>query len=321
MITGSPSISNPIATTSSIVPAFSSIEELDPNLQALSQEDPNKYSIQEVVQKVLDFQKNSWRQFDNFDENEAKKELTSLEMRFRQLKPNDIPKQWDSYKPCGGIRWSMTLAEINSYAQKKFDNLRKSGILLFRSEFERLKDPTKFCTLGKGRFSKGSKSGQLDRLWGAEYLRKNLAQNPLYKVPDYVIVIEDNVKSLPVNVYQEYKALMLSDFETSYGEILAENIKGTKALVTQEKLRQHFWLKKLGYDDFGDPGNILEGEDNKFYIVDTEWKSLAGLEKSNENNHPDSQLWHYMIDRFKTFNPWESKKIDVEIKKDLFPSV
>lgn len=74
-------------------------------------------------------------------------------------------------------------------------------------------------------------------------------------------------------------------------------------------------MHSLGYVDYSDPGNILKGEDGKYYVVDTEWKSLSGVLDKNDEDRKVSMLRDYAIKRFKTFNPWLSKTINIELYK------
>lgn len=166
---------------------------------------PDSLPIDHVVNHILNTERQAWvsmtadkvfkNLIGNFDEEKEKKEILKFETILRKVKP--LPTHWDSYEAAGGLQWSMNLSEIKAYTQQKFDNLRKSGILLFRSEFEKQEDPKKFRTLGVISKS-GQKRGSLERLWGAEYLRTKLAQEEFYRVPRFILVIEDNVETLPV---------------------------------------------------------------------------------------------------------------------------
>lgn len=223
-------------------------------------------------------------------------------------KDKEFMASLDTYEPAGGLSYSMNYPEIAAHVQKKFDDLRASGILFSRSEFESKEDRTKFRTLGW--LSKpDKKSGELSRLWGAEYLRKHLNPEGPHRVPRFVVIIENHVRTLPVQIDAGEKALHLN-FDTSYGEILAEKINGPA-------ICDHLWdatseLVELGYVDYSDPGNIRLGSDGKRYIVDTEWKSLEGVAKSSEYVF----YQNYTKERFQTFHqwsPWTPKTFNVEI--------
>lgn len=235
-----------------------------------------------------------------FNEGVEREEFTKRETVFRRFRP--FPDRMDAYEPAGGLQWSMTPAQIHSYVQGKFESLRKSGLLLRRSEFESQEDSTKFRKPGRS----SQKCGGLDRLWGAEYLRENLAPAGQYRVPRFVLVIEDKIETLLVKIYGGSKALAISSIDTDHGELLVEKVNHGTPDASDVRHRR---LRSLGYDDYSDPGNILRGADGKYYIVDTEWSALCGVTA----NQKISRLRAYAIDRFMLLNPTGEKIVNVKL--------
>jgi len=281
-------------------------------------EEPEQLSIEEVAQRIVEVEKKNRPKVENsffdrffaYDEEKEKEKIIQKETALRKYQAI-LPEEWDSYEAAGGLKWSMSLIQIAAHVQKKFDELRASGLLLFRSEFLAKENPLKFRSLGVI-FQPGQRSGDLARLWGAEYLRQKLAQREEYKVPRFVVVIEDDVKTLPISLWCGTHSLHINSFPTDSGEILVENIVHGRRVACEQN---HRWMVQLGYVDYSDPGNILEGEDGKYYVVDTEWTSLAGVTERNQEARGIYMLRQYAMQRFAAFHPWFSKVVDVEIRK------
>ena len=276
--------------------------------------DPDSLAIKEVATRILGVERQDWEEcgFPWDQDRETKKlaELAKLEADLREQRSH-LPKGWDSYEPAGGLQWSMSLGNIHSHVQKKFEDLRKSGILLFRSEFERREDREKFRPAGRI-YRAGQRNNDLTRIWGAEYLRKKLEEEELYRVPRFILIVEDRVKSLSVKLWDGgSKSLFITSIEPDQGEIVVENVSRGKPDAWSAK---HKWLLRLGYVDFSDPGNILQGEDGKYYIVDTEWKSLDGVLERSGEPRKIGLLREYAATRFHAFNSWLSKTIPVQLR-------
>jgi hypothetical protein len=220
-------------------------------------------------------------------------------MKLRTVVP-ELPSDWDSYEAAGGIKLTMGIEKIEAYLQEKVDELRKSGILMFRSEFEQKEDPQLFRTPGKI-FNEGQRGGQLDRLWGAEYLRKELKDNESLRVPRYIVVIEDCVETLPISVSLQEQNALIHKFDSRYGEVLVENIKEGKKIAETYATAysaQFNELKSIGYIDFSDNGNILE-KDGKHYVVDTDSTALEGA--TRQKYEGTVGLLSYARQRYKVF--------------------
>lgn len=240
-----------------------------------------------------------------------KKKLESykrLEETFRKLREiKNMPVQysdWDVYgnnAVTGGLRFSMTLQEVQSHVYEKFRELREAGILLYRSEFNQVEKPEKFRTVGVI-YSSSQKSGELDRIWGAEYLRNRLKGSTCYRVPKFRLVIEDGLTTLPVRLWSGGATLEINSIDTAHGEVLVENIENGKPVPGKE----HHELRAHGYTDLGhtglhDDGNVLKGMDGYYYVVDTESKSFMARDKRFEKE-PVKKLRIYAADRFIAFH-------------------
>ncbi len=282
--------------------------------------DPNQMTPEEVGSSIFEFKKKKYEtERDLFlpcgfhtpcpwaNEEEERTRLIELERKLRADRPYFTTL--DSHETVGGLSRTMSDDEIHAFVQAKFDQLRADGILVTRSEFERCKPPVPFRTLGKI-YRPGQRSGRLDRLWGAEYLRKHLSPEGPYRAPRFYVVIEDSVRTLPVFLVDVGYHLAISNFDTAHGEILAEEIQGEP--VCDETHEGP--LKKVEYSDFNGNDNILKSADGSFYIVDTEWCSFRYSLRSPCSPQDENALKRtYLRDRFRAFHPWETKAIDIQL--------
>lgn len=159
------------------------------------------------------------------------------------------PTPWE---PAGPVTYAMTLEEIDTLIKKKFQELAKEGRLLPKPLFEATFNPNDFI----------QKSPNLTRIFGELFLKESTSFN----VPRHYILFEEG--RIEVELWSgTYPALSI----LKNCEMVAEKIEGEKAAS------QFAWnpeLKKVGYADFSDPGNILVDATDRAWIVDTEVKSF-----------------------------------------------
>lgn len=267
--------------------------------------DPDLLSVDEVVQRVIAYTKRASLSYKN-EYRKFEKMLRRIK-ELRKQEPTYLQGKY-SYEALGGLDVLMGLKEIEVYVQKKFDDLRKKGILLYQSEFETQENPEKFRKPGRG-----GAVQSLDRLWGAEYLREKLKDKENYKVPRFFIVIKDHIKTLPIELWNfDPRYLRIKSIETPNAELLVENI--TPSIPVARNFC-HRWMTGIGYVDYSDPGNILRGEDGNYYVVDTEWKSLEGCKYLRQDKNMTAvKFREYIQDRFLTFNPLNNN-INIELHK------
>ena len=270
------------------------------------------FTIEQVVDKVMEIQGPEYIAAFGEEEYELKhkkiltERFTKLETIFRDER---LPRDWDSYEPAGGIKMSMDPIDFPHFVQNKFKKLREVGILLSRSEFEKKEDPSKFRNPGKG----GIYSQDLTRLWGAEYLR-NILKNEDYKVPRFYLVVDEGVNEFTVNLRKDKMSVVINTCK-KVAQVMVENIQPSGPSCSLEK--DGWMLDAVGYIDFADSGNIRQSRmDGKFYVVDTEWKSLDGvvthlnpgpLEIDNSITMP--KLRRYASERFDALynEEWKAK--------------
>lgn len=297
----------------SIIPLLGPCES---SLSTLPKEALLSLSINEVVNFLTNFKMNSYQKIfkDKFASireaawKECVEEFTTLETAMRTM---DLPEDWDAYEPAGGLKLSIDPDQINPFVQKKFADLRKAGLLLFRSEFEKQEDPARFRQPGK------SQNDDLTRLWGAEYLREKLRSVKHYSVPRFLIVVENGVKNIPVTVVKDKLSLVISKCDTQFAQVVVEDMKNTLGTCSFEK---HGWMKSIGYVDFADSGNIRQDRDG-FYVVDTEWKSFEVIEvvpEALKNMNPTLQeLRYYVNERCSVFYPESNDYWHKTVEVDL----
>lgn len=234
-----------------------------------------------------------------------------LEECFRKKNFPSHYNQWDVFGNrllIGGITFSMSLKEIEKQAQETFENLRKTGVLSYRSEFNRTQDPKKFRTPGVI-YSSNQKSTALDRIWGAQYLEHCLKESGRYRVPKFKLVIEDGLTSLPLILWSDGRLLVIDRMADGWGEVLVENIENGEPVGD----KPHKELLDYGYRDLlnqglGDTGNILRRKDKDGehdYIVDTELKSFDFTDRSGfkkKGVETIKRLREYVLSRFIVFH-------------------
>ena len=94
------------------------------------------------------------------------------------------------YEVAGNLDYFMSMDDLKNAVVAKFKTMYARGDILTQEQFEKLnKDEW---------FPKGEK---LTRIWGAEYLASKFKEHamPMYKVPDYIIVVKD-LKDIKVEV-------------------------------------------------------------------------------------------------------------------------
>jgi hypothetical protein len=283
------------------------------------EKNPNLLSMDEVIDRIINYKKDEYIELYGEEEYNLNHKQVVLERTIKletSFRNPSLPADWDSFEPAGGIKLSIDTDEIDSLVQEKFLQLRINGLLLTRSEFEQREDVAKFRKPGK------DQNDDLTRLWGAEYLRKKLLGNEQYSVPRFFIIVEDGAKKIPVTVIKTYNSLLISKCDTAFAEVVVENMVDTRATCTKEK---HGWLEKIGYVDYADSGNIREGRNGKFFVVDTEWKSLDGVIKIVDENLKSLdptlvRLRTYASERFNILHPETLSHIwqkTVEVRLDL----
>jgi len=154
-----------------------------------------------------------------------------------------------SYPVAGGLSYVMSLEEINHTIESKFRKMRKERRILTRPEFDKYKRDEWFHKPGSN----------LTRIWGAEYLAEKFKKKPHFKVPDYIIVVED-LKNLNIRVCWGKCFPIISKVR---GDIYARKIDGKPSQPDVG----------FGFDDYTGP-NVLKTDDGTYYVIDTEYRSF-----------------------------------------------
>ncbi len=169
----------------------------------------------------------------------------------------------------GGLNYMMTLEEMKQKIKEKFSAMKKNGLIISKADFGKIKNKY-FVPTG---------NNDLSRLWGAEYLKNRISTSPnlskKYDVPGYIIVV-DNPKLISVKIGLEHRFFPLVSLLEN-GMIYFEKIAGERVAgaITSNADIDIGKVSGIGYADFSDKGNIiLNSENHKEYIVDTEIKSF-----------------------------------------------
>jgi len=203
---------------------------------------------------------------------------------------------------CGGINYTMTVDEMKKKVQEVFSQWEKEGLIISEQEFEKIKA------------NYFPRPMDLDRLWGALYLKKRFETSEFlknrYDVPNFIIVRE-NIQPIQVTIFFGSKidpCTPLNQLELQPGvehlknaKIYFENIPGSRDWVRYTAMGNIGAVQEptdlyVGYDDFT-TGNIQRYKD-KNYVVDTEKRSMK--------MPPYSDLYYlptYLKRRFQLKNP------------------
>ena len=204
-------------------------------------------------------------------------------------------------KLSGGLDYSMTLDEIKKVIKKKFIIMAERGLIISQEEYRRIKDRYMGCP-----------RIDLDRIWGAEYVKRSIEKEGRedYDVPGYVIVSSDpNSINIKLNVWHPCAPIICRLKE---GEAFIDFVK---ILGTKVGLREHPFLERLGVEDFSDSGNVIkETKTGKKYFVDTEMKSF--MYEGKRKGIPVDSFAYYAFEKFQHLNNL-TKKEDMNITVDL----
>ncbi len=198
--------------------------------------------------------------FDDFlDFDDVKKEIMDVERKSRYYYSNlnAVKKRIqifydnnDVFDVIGSLNYMMSLEEIK---QKLHDIFRDIRIV-------------KIDDINNDEwFTNGSENPT--RITGAKYLNKKIVEDlSIFRVPEYIIGVRDDIKTLDIVLNLSGQHLMPS--KISNGIIYSKRINGKESA---NRFANNMFLKKIGYvDTLGDAGNIIiESTSNIPYIVDT----------------------------------------------------
>lgn len=174
----------------------------------------------------------------------------------------------------GGINYAMSLEEMKQEIKKKFDAMKKKGIIITSKQFKTIKDlyymPRDYALK------------DLNRVWGADYLREKIQGSEKlrdkYDTPDYVIVVE-NIDAISITLYADTMFPLTRFMED--GSIYFKKIQGTPSGCEAEVGKEIGEKTVVDYTDIcpGQPIdwiNLPQSENvikdtitGKYYIIDT----------------------------------------------------
>jgi hypothetical protein len=258
---------------------------------------PDRLSVQQIVHMVMACSDEINKDKDYYEKCEKNLKLIKKEnpQSLLKLTPTAF---------LGGLTTWMSPQEIDSHVQRQFVALRQENMIISASEFEKIKH--KYREPGRYKIS----GVILDRLWGALYLKDKIGDASKYKVPSYVIVVNDGVNFLSVQLTKTVygRIPVIHSLASDEARLFVENIQPNKKVAGQG----HFHLGDYGYVDFADPGNILEGPDGNYYIVDTEMSALEGCMTACRKALGNYPL-KYTSMRCDTLNPWSKKIVKIKL--------
>ncbi len=222
-------------------------------------------TIEELAKKILDFQqellkKNNRPIFSEKQVTEKTKLYCQIEEEIRKDEQK-IPT-WDQIGP---LHYGMTLEKMKQVVIEKFKSMVDSGTIIRKTTKEKKFDQTAlFLTRDRT---------NLTRIWGAEFLKKNLPKEGSLNVVDHYIIVDDDARELEVTIFHDDYPYV-SKIKNG-GQIFSTKIEGEK---NASAFASSDVLKNLFYSDFSDEGNILCDSSHTNWIVDTERKSFDAPE-------------------------------------------
>lgn len=207
------------------------------------------------------------------------------------------------WEVAGDLDYFMTLDYLKKAVKERLMRLYKNGQILTQEQFDKL-DPKAWYP----------KDNNLTRLFGAEYLAKRFAGKANWKVPTFIIVVQ-NLNDLQIRIEWNNCIPHLKTIDN--GSIYAENITDWEDYSASGVINEMFIKKELnalGYWDFAGKGNIVKTKAGKLYVLDTEIKSLM---ENATNDVPiltsripwlDSLHCEYLMKRFSFLNGVDTNK-------------
>lgn len=171
-----------------------------------------------------------------------------------------------SNAPTGSLHYGMSLEEMQEAITDKFKDMASTGHVKKQSDLKGQEN--KYFSHSSDDLTTGSNN--LTRIWGAQFLKEELKGNEdTLNVADHFLIVEDGATSLEITVLDNKR--FPSIWRVDNGYVLSQRITGRPSA---KDYWEHKALKKTGFHDFSDPGNILKDENGVGWIVDTESKGL-----------------------------------------------
>lgn len=208
----------------------------------------------------------------------------------------------------GGLHFGMSPEDMQKVIKQRFCLMQEKGKVIPPATFESIKD--EYYTSAPGIQT------DLTRIWGADYLKHAFKRFSMqeYAVPEFIIVT-DNPKRMLVTMLDSNKYVPLIKHLRN-GRIYFKNIQGESAIPHRGGRRSELpELKKIGFGDFTDPGNVRLMEGKK-YVIDTEFKSFQQeIKKDHLLPQSAGDTLEYAKKRFKLLYPdfFESGSKTIEI--------
>lgn len=201
--------------------------------------------------------------------------------------------------PFGGINYAMTLDKMKLITEKKFNTLKKQGLIISEKEFEKIKD----------QYFTEHHHNDLSRIWGSEYLKdkinKSKELNGKYDTPSYIIVTGDPNK-IKVKLWFDVRFPVIGFIKNA--TIYFKKITGEPVGCDDEVKKDIGEGTVIDYHDLCSGGitasnwrqnyNVLQESTGKRYIVDTEFSSFSVTIRPQELN----TALHYGSKKFSYYN-------------------
>jgi hypothetical protein len=210
------------------------------------------------------------------------------------------------YPMGGNLSLEMTLGQITNVLQDKINTMKVNGKVITAEQF----GPIEQGIQSTGNYNQKkwiSKGGDIDRIYGAEFLEKQFAEKgeTNRKVPDYIIVVKEPVIKITLRYDSAGDCYPRADIDTNTAEIFAEFIEG-------EPTSGHSYFNtdpelSFGYSDISSNDNILRTEAGNMYYIDTERKSFYNQQWltdgiSTHKIEKGHKMCGYLYQRFLTIN-------------------
>lgn len=185
------------------------------------------------------------------------KKLHYLEIEKSIRENRDEIASSSSWQVAGPLNYGMSLLQMKEAITNKFKEMAVLGNLMTESHLNKNYDVQTFF----------KPKVNLTRIWGAEFLRSNLRGLKTLNAVEHFLIVEDSATEIEVEVSFNTHPSLLS-VKKAY--VLSKKIDGRECAKESQPLE----LKKLRFQDFSDPGNIICDSNGMRWVVDTEMKSF-----------------------------------------------
>jgi len=246
-------------------------------------------NVKEAVSSIVQQEQNSWSKENNESSNSIFKHLFTEPDWDEKNKLYLKIEKWlcensahiPTWEVAGALHFGMSPNDMKETITEKLKEMAKSGRIKLETSIEHR----------ELYFPNDESRNNLTRIWGAQFLQKQLEKDNDVKAAEHFLIFKESVSEIKINIWlvnSQYPYVSSINFDSGY--VLSERIIG-EPKATNYKVSS---LIDAGFRDFSDPGNIIEDKNKINWVVDTEAKSFD----SPSMNREEQVVTSYLKKRF-----------------------